>query len=289
MAGNLQTFKDIRNYLKNELGNIFPEEEILSATDIIMQSVLKIDRIHSLINDRVPAVSPKEAQRIYEIGKRLKTGEPLQYILGETLFYDCRIKVNPSVLIPRPETEELVDLIIKENRHFSGKIADACTGSGCIAIALALNLTEACVSGFDVSPEAISLAVENAKLNNAKVFFYQADVFDIVSHEKHKVDLIVSNPPYIRMSEKGDMKKNVFGFEPHNALFVPDNNPLVFYKAILELAEKILNPAGKIYFEINETMGREMIKLLGSFNYADTVINKDINGKARIVKGNRNG
>ncbi|MDY0097781.1 MAG: peptide chain release factor N(5)-glutamine methyltransferase [Bacteroidales bacterium] len=288
MAGNLQTIKDIRNYLKNELGNIYPEEEVVSLTGIVLMSVLKIDGIRALIDDQAPVLSPENTSRIKEICERLKTGEPLQYILGETIFHDCRIKVNPSVLIPRPETEELAELIINENKGFSGKLTDACTGSGCIAIALAVKFKEAGISGFDLSPEAISLAVENAELNNAKVSFYQADVFDIPACNINKVDIIVSNPPYVRNSEKRAMKRNVLGFEPHEALFVPDDDPLIFYKAILKLAGKMLTRGGKIYFEINEAMGRDTIGLLRSYNYTETAIYKDINGKDRIVKGYKN-
>ena len=288
MAGNLQTIKDIRNYLRNELGNIYPQEEIVSLTRIVIISVLKIDRIRALIDDRTPVVSTEHATRIKEISERLKTGEPLQYILGETIFYDCRIKVNPSVLIPRPETEELVELVINENRGFCGKLTDACTGSGCIAIALAVKFKEASISGFDLSQEAISLAVRNAELNNVKASFCQANVFDIQAFSTNKADIIVSNPPYVRNSEKKVMKKNVLDFEPHEALFVPDDDPLVFYKAILKLAGGMLDSGGKIYFEINEAMGSDMIDLLRSYNYTETAIYKDINGKDRIVKGYKN-
>ncbi len=288
MAGNLQTIKDIRNYLRNELGNIYPQEEIVSLTRIVIISVLKIDRIRALIDDRTPVVSTEHATRIKEISERLKTGEPLQYILGETIFYDCRIKVNPSVLIPRPETEELVELVINENRGFCGKLTDACTGSGCIAIALAVKFKEASISGFDLSQEAISLAVRNAELNNVKASFCQANIFDIQTFSTNKADIIVSNPPYVRNSEKKAMRRNVLDFEPHEALFVPDDDPLVFYKAILKLAGEMLDSGGKIYFEINEAMGSDMIDLLRSYNYTETAIYKDINGKDRIVKGYKN-
>lgn len=191
-------------------------------------------------------------------------------------------------MIPRPETEELVELVINENRGFCGKLTDACTGSGCIAIALAVKFKEASISGFDLSQEAISLAVRNAELNNVKASFCQANVFDIQAFSANKADIIVSNPPYVRNSEKKVMKKNVLDFEPHEALFVPDDDPLVFYKAILKLAGEMLDNGGKIYFEINEAMGSDMIDLLRSYNYTETAIYKDINGKDRIVKGYKN-
>lgn len=285
MACNLRTIKDIRNFLLKELEKIYPEEEIRSITHIINYTVINIDKLHFLSkNDQ--QVSLKESARVEEICERLKTGEPLQYILGETVFYGCRLKVNPHFMIPRPETEELVDLIIKENHGFKGRIIDIGTGSGCIAIAIAANLPDASITAFDISDNALTTARENASLNNVKIDFLRADLFKPESFpDMEKFDIISSNPPYIRVSEKKYMKKNVLGFEPHIALFVPDDDPLVFYRAILDLSRTILNTDGKIYFEINEAMGKNLYQLIELSGYADIKILPDINGKERIIKG----
>ncbi len=288
MAVNLQTIKDIRNYLRAELDGIYTEEEIRSITHILNYTVLNINKLHFLTENGT-LVTPDKVAAITEICRRLINGEPLQYILGETEFYGLRIKVNPHTLIPRPETEEMTDLIIRENRDFKGTIIDIGTGSGCIAIALSASLPGAWVSGFDISGEAVALASENAEINNVKASFFCADILDNINAISCKADIIVSNPPYVRLSEKGSMGKNVLDFEPHNALFVPDNRPLIHYEAILRLAQVILNPGGKVYFEINETMGAELTLLMQSFDYENVTIVTDINGKERILKASRYG
>jgi release factor glutamine methyltransferase len=284
MAVNIQTIKDIRIYLAKELEEIYQEQEINAITNIIISAVSGITRLHQLY---VPEnlVSSKQAVRIIEICKELKTGKPVQYILGETVFYDCTIRVNKATLIPRHETEELVELIIRENRSFSGNIIDIGTGSGCIAIALAANMPGSLVTGIDISEEAIILARENALLNNVNVSFLKGDIFSFDNEIVKKAGIIVSNPPYIRNSEKQFMNKNVLDFEPHLALFVTDSDPLVYYNAILNTAEKILIPGGKLYFEINESKGKSMVCLLESHGYSGIEIVADINSKDRIIKG----
>ena len=286
MGINLQTIKDIRIFLEKELIEIYPESEINALTNIIIKTVIGITGLHRLHNIEHP-VNAIQANHIIAICNDLKTGKPIQYILGETFFYDCTIKVNSSTLIPRQETEELVDLIIKETREFTGSIVDIGTGSGCIAIALAANIPAIKVSGIDISEEAIALANENASINNVSVLFTRGDVFNF-DYDTGKVDIIVSNPPYILNSEKKLMNRNVLGFEPHTALFVPDSDPLVFYKAIINVADRILNNDGRIYFEINEAMGNAMEKLLEQSGYAEVKIVKDINGKDRIIKCKKN-
>ena len=190
-------------------------------------------------------------------------------------------------MIPRPETEELVDLIIGENRGFTGAILDAGTGSGCIAIALAVNLPGTRVTGMDINEGAIKISEENAILNKAKVSFFASDIFNPAPGSMHNIQIIVSNPPYIRESEKKRMSENVLDYEPYTALFVPDSDPLVYYRAILDLAETALIPGGKVYFEINEAMGEPMVQLLEGSGYSGVKIVKDINGKERIIKGNK--
>jgi release factor glutamine methyltransferase len=286
MAVNIQTIKDIRIYLAKELEEIYQEQEISAITNIIISAVTGITKLHQLYLPQNP-VNSKQAVRIIEICKELKTGKPVQYILGETVFYDCTIRVNNATMIPRHETEELVDLIIRENRSFAGNIVDIGTGSGCIAIALAANLPGSLVTGTDISDDALILAKENALLNNVTVSFLKGDIFSFDNETIKKAGIIVSNPPYVRNSEKQFMNRNVIDFEPHLALFVADSEPLVFYDAILNVAEKILIPGGKVYFEINEAKGKSMVSLLESYGYSGIKIVADINSKDRIVKGTK--
>lgn len=288
MVVNIQTLKDIRNYLLKELNGIYPEQEISAITNLILKTHFGIDRLHMILDQGLP-VSEDTRIRIVEICNELKTGKPVQHILGEAFFYDCIFKVNNKTLIPRPETEELVDLIIKENSDFKGKIFDLGTGSGCIAIALKKNMPLAQITGIDISEDALVLARSNAALNNADVSFFTGDIFNPGSELISRAGIIVSNPPYVLESEKIIMSRNVIDFEPHNALFVPDENPLMYYKAIATLSGSILRPGGKIYFEINEKQGPEVVRLLNSEGYNEVKIVDDINGRNRIVKGIRNG
>jgi len=209
--------------------------------------------------------------------------------LGETEFYNCRITLSPATLIPRQETEELVDIVVKENVGYNGQIADIGAGSGCIAIALAKNILGASVVGIDFSTEAIDIAKRNAEINNVKVDFIHEDIFKPSEIFSISAGIIVSNPPYVRNSEKMLMHRNVLDYEPATALFVDDSNPLIFYETILEIAVEILQTGGKIYFEINEAMGSEMTDLLKRFDYADIKLIKDINDKDRFIKGTKNG
>jgi release factor glutamine methyltransferase len=286
MGVKIQTIKDIRFYLTRELEEIYPEQEISAIANIIIKTLSGLAKLnHICKSDQI--VNNVQAGKIKNICSELKTGKPIQYVLGETIFYDCIIHLNRATLIPRPETEELVDLIIRENRGYTGNIIDFGTGSGCIAIALAANLPGAVVTGTDISVEALGIAAENAMLNNVKVSFLADDIFSPDLMIVDMAGIIVCNPPYVRNSEKQLMNKNVLEFEPHTALFVTDSDPLIYYNAILNKAVRILDPGGKIYFEINEAMGNPMVKLLESFRYSDIQIIADINGKDRIIKGIR--
>jgi len=288
MAVNLQTIKDIRNYLASELSGLYPEREMRSLINYLLSDLFDMNNTFSLLNENERWVNRKVTDMVIRYCSDLKAGKPVQYVTGKTIFYNCIIKVAPGVLIPRPETEELIDLVIKENRGFTGSIIDIGTGSGCIAIALAVNLPSSKVSGIDISKPAIKTAKENADMNQADILFLEADVLKIDPSEIMNVDIIVSNPPYVRNSEKQYMKMNVLSFEPHEALFVTDEDPLLFYRAILDLAVNILNPGGVVYFEINEAMGKEMHDLLEFYKYHRISIIKDLNGKDRIAKGEKN-
>jgi release factor glutamine methyltransferase len=288
MGVNIQTIKDIKLYLLNELGESYPEKEIYAFSNIITKTLLGHSKLHTLAFPE-NIVSQKNKKEIIRICKELKVGRPLQYILGETSFYNCTIKVNNSVLIPRPETEELTDLIIKENHGFAGSVLDIGTGSGCIAIALAVNLPGASVSALELSDEAITIARVNAEMNRTKVRFINGDIFDPDAKTIGIHDIFVSNPPYIRESEKTLMEKNVLDHEPRRALFVPDNDPLLYYRAIHKLARSCLRQRGKIFFEINESMGKQIYEMLDSSGYQEIEIRKDINGKDRMAKCIKNG
>lgn len=284
MGIKIQTIKDIRFYLRGELEGAYPENEIRSITNIILRNVLDITKMHqAYLSDK--SVNSLQSSKIVAICDELKTGKPIQYILGETIFYDCTIKLNSSTLIPRPETEELVDLIIGENKGYKGKIIDFGTGSGCIAIAIASNLPGSLVMATDISEEALMIAAENSSLNNVKVNFVKDDILNPDTSKFEKAGIIVSNPPYVREFEKQYMNLNVLDFEPHSALFVVDSDPLIYYKGILKKATDILDSPGKIYFEINEALGIQMVQLLDSYGFSDIRVTKDINGKDRIIKG----
>jgi release factor glutamine methyltransferase len=288
MGFKIQTIQDIKAWFTGELKGFYPETEINAFINIILKKVGGSSKLNTLAFPET-RLTTKQSRDIMSICRQLRTGKPLQYILGETNFYNLIIKVNNHTLIPRPETEELVDHIIKENKGFRGTIVDAGTGTGCIAISLAVNLPGVLVSGFDISEDAITTAKENARINNAHVSFFKTDILNPDLYLFSKADILVSNPPYVTESEKRLMNRNVLDFEPHTALFVPDNDPLVFYRALINLAELILVPEGRVYFEINETMGSSLLKLLDSNGYLRAEIIKDINGKDRIIKGTRHG
>lgn len=283
----LQTLKNIRPYLAEELKEIYTDNEISSLASIIIYTVLGIQKLHFLKDSGLP-LSKENVEKVISVCSELKKGKPVQYITGETLFYNCRIKVTPDTLIPRPETEELVDMIIKENSDYRGGILDIGTGSGCIAIALAANIPYAEVTAIDISPAAVRVAGENARLNHVNVRFLVMDFFDALLAGPEKAGIIVSNPPYVKESEKNLMKKNVLDYEPPGALFVPDENPVEGYKAILRLAETNLAVNGTLYFEINEMMGDELARILQASGYHKIDLIKDINGRNRFIKAVRN-
>lgn len=284
MGVKIRTIKEIRSSLSTELNGMYPEQEINALANIIIRTLPQAEKLHQIYDPGL-ILDDENITRVTDLIEELKQGRPIQYILGSSEFYKCIIRVTEATLIPRQETEELVDLIIRENRGFTGKILDIGTGSGCIAISLAKNITASSVTGTDISHDALLVARENARLNKVKVEFIEEDIFNPHRLLTGKQDIIVSNPPYVLFSEKVLMSRNVLEHEPHEALFVNDSEPLIFYKSILLTAEKILQPGGKVYFEINETMGSNMISLIETFRYSDIKLFKDINGKDRIIRG----
>jgi len=287
MNMQLKTISDTILFIRNELSGYYPPEEINSMAMIILEHVSGHERpfLHAHPHTKIPNSAYLQIQ---DIVFQLKSHRPLQYILGETEFYGLTIRVNESVLIPRPETEELADLIIRETKYKTCSILDIGTGSGCIAIALAHLLPECRVTGVDISENALELARQNAYENgvSGNTVFLQADILKQSSF-KQQFDIIVSNPPYVRESEKSAMQPNVLDHEPGTALFVPDADPLIFYRAIAKGAENWLNPNGKIYLEINEALGKETADLFIQYGFANCKIVKDINGRNRMVTASK--
>jgi release factor glutamine methyltransferase len=281
MTTSNHTIRDCRNLITSELGRLYPSGEIRAMTTIILTHLTGRSS-SSLLADPGYTVSPQIWHKINEICDDLKLYKPLQYILGFTEFYGRRFKVSPDVLIPRPETEELAELVISENREPGLKVLDIGTGSGILAVTLALGMENPAVSALDIDNAALVVADENAAAHGADINFSRSDILNPAPGNS-SFDLIVSNPPYVRESEKAYISRNVLDYEPHHALFVPDTNPLMFYRAIFSYAVKHLAGGGKIYLEINEALGRETELIAGEYGYPTTRIVSDINGKERFI------
>ena len=272
------TLQDFKLKMISELSSIYEMDELNSIFNILSEEYLKIPRSKILLANEICLDDEKQTLFLSAL-ERLKTHEPIQYILGKTSFMDMEFKVNSSVLIPRPETEELVRLILKED--LDGKeILDIGTGSGCIAISLAKYLPNAKVTALDISSDSLRVAKQNAKLNNVDIHFINADIFKYKSDKKY--DVIVSNPPYVTQSEQELMKSNVVKYEPKGALFVSDYNPLLYYRTILNFSKLSLNKNGIIYFEINENYKDEIIELVHNYGYSNIDCKLDVFGKYRF-------
>lgn len=279
--------KEYKIQFTNELSGIYDSQEIDSFFYIVLEAFHQMKRVDLVLNDALEL----DAMQLFQwetVLFQLKEEKPIQYILGETEFFGLPFYVNENTLIPRPETEELVDWIIQcVNKKFKTekiKVLDIGTGTGCIAVSLAKNLINAEVYALDVSEKALEIAHKNANRNNVSVTFLSQSILeteDLLS-EFH---IIVSNPPYVRNLEKQEIKKNVLDFEPHLALFVEDNDPLLFYRKITQLAKKNLSDRGMLFFEINQYLGKEMIRLLQDYNFLDIELKKDIYGNDRMIKG----
>lgn len=277
----MNTIRQLSQYALQELKDTYNPQEIQSICRIVFLDVLqytKID-IHIRKND---ILDESFVNKFFEIVRLLRDGHPLQYIIGETEFSGLKFGVNPSTLIPRPETEELV-LLAKERLAAGKKVLDIGTGSGCIAIALSAACPEAEITGIDISPEAVETARANAVRNRVKAEFLIRDILHFETEAWQQYDLIVSNPPYVRESEKQEMQQHVLDHEPHRALFVPDSDPLLFYRRIAEFGCRYLASGGFLYFEINEALGKETAALLENYNYRQVHVVKDLFDKDRFV------
>lgn len=270
-------------YIRKELESYYPKKEIDGFIRLIF-SILKGYNSIDLIIKKDENLNEDDRFRIVEITNRLKKYEPIQYILGEMEFYGLKFQVNPDVLIPRPETEELIDWILKDITKTNLQILDIGTGSGCIPVSLKKYIPEATITGCDISDKALKTAIYNAKLNEVEATFFHLDILNpVLPKSLPKLDITVSNPPYITEKEKKLMHDNVLKFEPSSALFVPDDNPLIFYKAIASFCSQNLKKEGKLYLEINESYGQECINMLQENNFINVQIRKDINGKNRML------
>jgi len=278
--------KNYKSVFQEALFSLYDEKEIESFFYLILDQFHNLKRIDLALNPEME-IKKSDVTRWENVLSELKKQKPIQYILGETEFYGLQFIVNEDTLIPRPETEELVELIIKEKakdkrQQARVKILDIGTGSGCIAISLAKNITNAQVFAIDVSAKALVIAKKNAELNTVNVTFIQKNILETADLEQ-QFDIIVSNPPYVRMLEKAEINPNVLQYEPHLALFVEDNDALLFYRKIAELAKINLSENGSLYFEINQYLGKETVELLMNLGFKNIELRKDIYGNNRMI------
>ena len=276
----MKKVSDILSFFLKELNGYYPEKEIKSLFYISIDHLLGYSKSDTIIKSENELL-PDFKIEFSEIVERLQKKEPIQYILMETTFYGLPFFTRRGVLIPRPETEELVDWIIKDNENLEKRYLDIGTGSACIIISLTKNLNGSFYA-IDVSPDALREAKQNVKRNNVDVNLEQFDILD--SDLDGLWDVIVSNPPYVLESERKYMKQNVLNWEPEIALFVKDKTPLLFYERIADQSTKVLNKNGILYFEINEKYGKETVDMLAQKGFVNIELKKDINDKDRMVK-----
>lgn len=283
------TLKELKTYFSEVLSEIYPKTEIDTFFFILIEEYLGLQRIDSVLKPNFKI--EKEILSILNTAlDRLKKEEPIQYIIGKTEFYGFPFLVDKHTLIPRPETEELVEWVIKEIIDCNGNslhILDIGTGTGCIPISIAKHLSKANISAIDVSEKALKIAQKNAESNNVSINFIELDILNTIDLPQ-KYDVIISNPPYVRELEKVEIKNNVLQNEPHLALFVEDENPLVFYNKIADLAKKYLSENGMLFFEINQYLGDETVQLLQEKGFTTVELRKDLFQNDRMIKATLN-
>jgi len=283
MFVNSNLLIDVLPYYLDKLKAVYPQKEIENIFYMVCDFKYGLSKVQVKLSDK--RLSESELLMHRSIIKRLLNHEPIQQIIGEVEFYGLPFKVNKDVLIPRPETEELVDLIIQQHDTKRPTILDIGTGSGCIPISLKHNIPESKVYALDVSEKALIVAKENAKINAVDITFVLADILTEDLKTLPQFDIIVSNPPYVLESDKLQMSQNVLNFDPHLALFVDDETPLLFYKRIVFLSKHLLKPNGKLYFEIHELLGEEVKTLMENHHFKNVNLLKDMQGKDRMVFG----
>ncbi|GGH00326.1 peptide chain release factor N(5)-glutamine methyltransferase [Mucilaginibacter phyllosphaerae] len=286
----MKTIKDVFLSFRQSLAGVYDTLETEVIALLVLEEITGISRakLKAFPEDTIPG---EASEKIEGILIELKTGKPVQYILGHTEFYGLNFLVNPATLIPRPETEELVEWILQSKKLVPNSqkpvyVLDIGTGSGCIAISLKKNLPDAVVTAIDISADALHTAKQNAVINGAEVTFIEQDILESreLKSESKNFDIIVSNPPYVTLQDKLLMHKNVTGFEPHSALFVPEHNPLIFYEAIADFAIQHLSKNGLLFLEINENFGKETIELLSDKYFINIELRKDMSGRDRMIK-----
>jgi release factor glutamine methyltransferase len=281
---------ELLKYYHTELIDIYDNDEINAIFELVCEHYLSFSK-QDVRNKIRNQINQSELINIYNTCNELKTGKPIQYILNEAIFYNLKFKLNQSVLIPRPETEELADIIIhtiKSKFKNPFRIIDIGTGSGCIPVALKKNLKLAKVSGIDISTNAIEISILNASLNQIDVDFYVADIFNINNFQDDIFDVIVSNPPYVLKSESKLMDQRVLNFEPNIALFVEENNPIIFYKRIIDLCLHSLSDKGFLFFELNPLFAEDIKRYADLSSIFKLVeILKDMSGKQRFLKAQK--
>ena len=277
------TFAELKAHIHNSLQSLYPKSEINSFYFILLEHYGNYTTAEVLANVSTQ-LTDNITKAIQQAITELQTAKPIQYILGETEFFSNRFFVDENVLIPRPETEELVDWVLQTypDKTYPLHILDVGTGSGCIAISLAKALPEAQVTAIDVSPKAIAVAQRNAERNGIKVQFLQQDILQTETLPE-KYDIIISNPPYVRELEKNEMHSNVLNYEPHLALFVPDDRPMLFYERIATLAQQYLKPKGRLFFEINQYLAAEIQVMLAQKNFTEITLRQDLSGNDRML------
>ena len=280
--------KEFKLFFNEALSAIYPKTEIDSFFFILMEEKLQMQRIDTVLKPNF-LITEKNLIDLKTIVKRLQKEEPIQYIIGNTEFYGLPFLVDKNTLIPRPETEELVAWVLDEIKVFTNNkitelsILDIGTGTGCIPISLAKNLTSLNISAIDISPEALLIARQNAILNKVTIEFIELDILNAESLPQ-EYDVIISNPPYVRELEKEEIKINVLENEPHLALFVADENPLIFYNKIADLAKQQLSKNGMLFFEINQYLGKETANMLVKKGFKNIQLKKDLFGNDRMIK-----
>ena len=275
----------IAKHIKENLGSYYPAGEVAAFTRIIATEILGIPQMTFFLKENVELTHEQEAT-LEDAIKRLQKYEPIQYIQGYSDFCGLRFKVTPATLIPRPETSELVEWVASEATG-NERILDIGTGSGCIAVSLANKMPQSEVTAWDISNEALAVATENSRSNGTEVLFEQVDIIAYQPEEK-QFDIIVSNPPYIKENEKSAMHSNVLDWEPHTALFVPDSDPLLFYRTIAKKGLTLLKPGGTLYFEINRAHGAETADMLADYGYNNIELRKDFADNDRMIKAEKN-
>ena len=275
----------IAKHIKENLGSYYPAGEVAAFTRVIATEILGIPQMTFFLKENVELTHEQEAT-LEDAIKRLQKYEPIQYIQGYSDFCGLRFKVTPATLIPRPETSELVEWVASEATG-NERILDIGTGSGCIAVSLANKMPQSEVTAWDISNEALAVATENSRSNGTEVLFEQVDILSNRPEEK-QFDIIVSNPPYIKENEKSAMHSNVLDWEPHTALFVPDSDPLLFYRTIAKKGLTLLKPGGTLYFEINRAHGAETADMLADYGYNNIELRKDFADNDRMIKAEKN-